>query len=55
MTGASVPLDRQLDMAGAFYMRAVAALKDMPMAAQAQTPEFEHKLRAIRNAARSGD
>ena len=45
MTGASIPLDRQLDMEGAFYMRAVAALKDTPMAAQAQTPEFEHKLR----------
>lgn len=45
MTGASVPLDLQLNMADAFYMRAVAALKDTPMAAQAQTPEFEHKLR----------
>jgi hypothetical protein len=32
-------------MAGAYYARAVAALKDTPMAAQAQTPEFEHKLR----------
>lgn len=45
MTGASIPLDLQPEMAGAFYARAVAALKDTPMAAQAQTPEFEHKLR----------
>ena len=45
MTGASIPLDRQDGMAEAFYARAVAALKDTPMAAQAQTPEFEHKLR----------
>ena len=45
MTGASIPLDRQGEMAGAYYARAVAALKDTPMAAQAQTPEFEHKLR----------
>jgi hypothetical protein len=44
MTGASIPLHLQDDMAGAFYARAVAALKDTPMAAQAQTPEFEHKL-----------
>ncbi len=45
MTGASIPLDLQPGMAEAFYRRAVAALKDTPMAAQAQTPEFEHKLR----------
>jgi len=32
-------------MADAFYMRATAALKDTPMAAQAQTPEFEYRLR----------
>jgi hypothetical protein len=45
MTGSSIPLDRQPEMAGAFYARAVAALKDTPMAEHAQTPEFEHKLR----------
>jgi len=45
MTGASIPLDRQPDMADAFYMRATAALKDTPMAAQAQTAEFEYRLR----------
>jgi hypothetical protein len=45
MTGASIPLDRQDEMAAAFYARAVAALKDTPMAVQAQTPEFDHKLR----------
>lgn len=45
MTGAGIPLDRQNEMAGAFYARAVAALKDSPMAAQARMPEFEHKLR----------
>ena len=45
MTGASIPLDLQGKMAEAFYARAVAALRDTPMAAQARTPEFEHKLR----------
>lgn len=45
MTGARIPVDLQPGMAEAFYARAVAALKDTSIAAEAQTPEFEHKLR----------
>ena len=46
MTGESIPMDRLPELTGAFYARAVAALKDTPMATQAETLEFDHKLRS---------
>ena len=45
MTGASIPLDRRAELEAAFFMRAVAALKDTPMAARARSAEFEQQLR----------
>jgi len=46
MTGASIPLDRREELEEAFFARAVAALKDTPIAAHAQTPDFQQKLRS---------
>ena len=45
MTGASIPFDRKPEMEAAFFARAVAALKDTPMAELARTPGFEQQLR----------
>ena len=46
MTGASPPADRRPEMEAAYIARAMALLKDSPMAAYACKPEFEQKLRA---------
>jgi hypothetical protein len=45
MTGASPPAERRPEMEAAYIARAMALLKDSPMAAYAGTPEFEQKLR----------
>ncbi len=44
MTGASIPFDKRPEMEAAFFARAVAALKDTPMADLARTPAFEQQL-----------
>ena len=44
MTGASPPADRRSEMEAAYIARALALLKESPMAAHASTPEFEQKL-----------
>ena len=46
MTGESPPADRRSEMEAAYIARAMALLKDSPMAAYAGTPEFEQKIRA---------
>jgi len=46
MTGAEIPFDKRPDMEAAFFARAVAALKDTPMADLARTPGFEQRLRS---------
>jgi hypothetical protein len=45
MTGAALPFDKKPEMEMAFFARAVAALKDTPMADLARTPTFEQQLR----------
>jgi SAM-dependent methyltransferase len=46
MTGASPPPEQRAEMEDAYIARAMALLKDTPMAMFSRTPEFEHKLRA---------
>ena len=53
MTGASIPLEQRQEMEAAFFERAVAALKETPMATHAQSPEFKQQLRGY-SACRTG-
>jgi hypothetical protein len=46
MTGAAISFDKRPEMEATFFARAVAALKDTPMADLARTPGFEQKLRS---------
>jgi hypothetical protein len=44
MTGASIPFEKRPEMEAAFFTRAIAALKETPMADLARTPAFEQQL-----------